>query len=517
MSVATTMENRELLQVAEAVAREKGIDREAVMEAMEQAIQVAGRRKYGHELNICAEIDRKTGAMQLYREREVVEEIEDPATQIELAEAQKIEPEIELAGVIRDELPPIDFGRIAAQTAKQVVMQKVRDAERDVQFDEYKDRIGEVINGVVKRVEYGNVIVELGRVEAIIPRRDTIPREMFRQGERVRAYVSDVRRERTGPQIFLSRTHPMFMARLFAQEVPEIYDGIIEIKAVARDPGSRAKICVLSHDGNIDPVGSCVGVRGSRVQAVISELQGERIDIIQWTADPAQLAVKLLAPAEVAKVVLDENANRMACVVPEEQLSQAIGRRGQNVRLASQILGWEIDVMTEEEESTKRAEEFATVSALFIDALNVEDVIGELLAAEGFRRVEDVAYAPVEDIAEIEGFDEEIAQELIQRAKDYLTEREDELKGKWEALGVSQELADLPGMTAELMVALGEKEIKTLDDLADLAHDEFEELLPESGLSGTEVDALIMGARAHWFEDEETDKEGDEPQSGTAA
>ena len=346
MQTSVTYARPELLQVADTVARDKGIDRDEVLQAMEQAIQKAGRSKYGQEYDIRAEIDRKNGEIRLMRFREVKDPVENEATQIPLGEAKRLNPEAEVGDFITDPLPPIDFGRIAAQTAKQVIVQKVRDAERQRQYSEYKDRVGEIVNGLVKRVEFGNVIVDLGRAEAILRRDELLPRESFRQGERVRAYIYDVRQEVRGPQIFLSRTHPQFMAKLFAQEVPEIYDGIIEIKSVARDPGSRAKIAVISNDSGIDPVGACVGMRGSRVQAVVAELQGEKIDIIPWSQDPATFVVNALAPAEVAKVVMDEEQRRIEVVVPDEQLSLAIGRRGQNVRLASQLTGWDIDILT---------------------------------------------------------------------------------------------------------------------------------------------------------------------------
>ncbi|MCC7260513.1 MAG: transcription termination/antitermination protein NusA [Alphaproteobacteria bacterium] len=509
MAQAATIENREILQIADAVAREKGIDREAVLDAMENAVQVAGRRKYGHELDIRSEIDRKTGAMHLFRQLEVVDVVEDSATQITVAQAKAMgQADAEVGQVLLDPLPPIDFGRIAAQTAKQVIIQKVRDAERDQQFEEFKNRKGDLIYGVVKRVEFGNVVVDLGAAEAIIQRNESIPRENFKQGDRIRAYILDVRREKSGPQIFLSRTHPMFLAKLFAQEVPEIYDGIIEIKAVARDPGSRAKICVISHDSNIDPVGSCVGVRGSRVQAVINELQGERIDIIPWTENVAQLIISSLQPAEVSKVVVNEAAHRLDVVVAEEQLSLAIGRRGQNVRLASQISGWNVDIMTEDQESTRRADEFNNASRLLIEALNVEDVIGELLASEGFVSVEEVAYIDLEDLADIEGFDMDVATELQKRARDFLEEKEQAFKKKCEELGISDEMLEFPHMTQEILMALVEGGIKSRDDLADLARDEFRELVPAAGLSDAQIDEIIMAARAHWFEGDEAAQDG---------
>src|SRR5689334_22075281 len=420
MESTTTYARPELLQVADTVARDKGIDKDEVLEAMEQAIQKAGRSKYGQEYDIRAEIDRRSGEIRLLRFREVADPIENEATQISLAEAKRLNPDAELGDFITDPLPPIDFGRIAAQTAKQVIVQKVRDAERQRQYNEYKDRVGEIVNGLAKRVEFGNVIVDLGRAEAILRRDELLPRESFRQGERVRAYIYDVRQEPRGPQIFLSRTHPQFMAKLFAQEVPEIYDGIIEIRAVARDPGSRAKIAVISNDSGIDPVGACVGMRGSRVQAVVGELQGEKIYIIPWSPDPATFVVNALAPAEVAKVVMDEEQRRIEVVVPDDQLSLAIGRRGQNVRLASQLTGWDIDIMTEAEESERRTEEFRTRSQLFIEALDVDDVIAHLLVTEGFTTVEEIAYVAVDELAEIEGFDEDTANEIQTRARDYL-------------------------------------------------------------------------------------------------
>ncbi|MEK7730620.1 MAG: transcription termination factor NusA, partial [Planctomycetota bacterium] len=493
----------ELLQVADAVARDKGIDREEVLEAMEQAIQKAGRSKYGHEHDIRAEIDRRTGEIHLTRHTEVVEVVENEATQVTLATASRKNPGAKIGDFLVDPLPPIEFGRIAAQTAKQVIVQKVREAERERQHEEYKDRIGEVVNGIVKRVEYGNVIVDLSRAEALLRRDETIPREHFNTGDRVRAYIMDVREEPRGPQIFLSRTHPQFMAKLFAQEVPEIYDGIIEIKAVARDPGSRAKIAVLSNDSSIDPVGACVGMRGSRVQAVVGELQGEKIDIIQWSADPATFIVNALAPAEVAKVVLDEERRRIEVVVPDEQLSLAIGRRGQNVRLASQISGWDIDILTEAEESERRQEEVRSRSKLFIDVLDVDEVIAHLLVAEGFQTLEDVAFVPVEDLAEIEGFEMEVAAELRQRARDYIAKRDEELEKKRKELGVTDEVAAVEGMTPVLLAALGEKGVKTLDDLGDLAGDELLEIAPGGTLTADKANAMIMAARAHWFPEAE--------------
>jgi N utilization substance protein A len=415
-----------------------------------------------------------------------------------------MDPEKKLGDFLVEELPPIDFGRIAAQTAKQVIVQKVREAERKRQFEEFKGRKGEIVNGLVKRVEFGNVTVDLSRAEALLRRDELLPREAFRVGDRVRALVLDVREEARGPQIFLSRTHPTFMAKLFAQEVPEIYDGIIEIKAVARDPGSRAKIAVISNDSSIDPVGACVGMRGSRVQAVVGELQGEKIDIIPWSQDPATFVVNALAPAEVAKVVLDEETHRIEVVVPDDQLSLAIGRRGQNVRLASQLTGWDIDILTEAEESERRSEEFRSRSQMFMDSLDVDDVIAHLLVTEGFATVEDVAFIPVEDLAAIEGFDEEVAEELRQRAQAWLEQQNEKLSQRRRELGVSEELATVEGLTPGMLVTLGEAGVKTLDDLADLSTDELVDkkdgILRSHDLGRAEAEAMIMAARAHWFE-----------------
>jgi N utilization substance protein A len=503
MQAQASFPRPELLQVADTVARDKGIDRDEVLQAMEQAIQKAGRSKYGQEYDIRAEIDRKSGEIRLMRFREVADPVENDATQIPLADAKRLNPEAEVGDFITDPLPPIDFGRIAAQTAKQVIVQKVRDAERQRQFNESKDRVGEIVNGLVKRVEFGNVIVDLGRAEAILRRDELLPRESFRQGERVRAYIYDVRQEVRGPQIFLSRTHPQFMAKLFAQEVPEIYDGIIEIRAVARDPGSRAKIAVISNDSGIDPVGACVGMRGSRVQAVVAELQGEKIDIIPWSQDPATFVVNALAPAEVAKVVMDEEQRRIEVVVPDDQLSLAIGRRGQNVRLASQLTGWDIDILTEAEESERRQEEFRTRSKMFIEALDVDDVIAHLLVTEGFTSVEEVAFVPLNELAGIEGFDETVAGELQQRGRVFLEAQNVILEAKRKELGVSDDIAALAGMTPALLVAIGEKGIKTRDDLADLAGDELIEMVGTAAkLELEEANVIIMAARAHWFADE---------------
>ncbi|MFT5182606.1 MAG: N utilization substance protein A, partial [Alphaproteobacteria bacterium] len=508
-----------MLAVAEAVARDKGIEREEVLEAMEQAIQKAGRSKYGPEHDIRVTIARDTGHISLARYREVVEEIEDEHTQLTLDQAHLEKEDAVIGEFLIDDLPPIDFGRIAAQTAKQVIVQRVRDAERERQYEEYKDRSGEIINGLVKRVEYGNVTVDLGRGEAILRRDESLPRENFRTGDRVRAYIYDVRREPRGPQIFLTRTRPEFMKALFAQEVPEIYDGIIEIRSAARDPGSRAKIAVISKDGSIDPVGACVGMRGSRVQAVVGELQGEKIDIIPWSPDTATFVVNALAPAEVTKVVLDEDAHKIEVVVPDEQLSLAIGRRGQNVRLASMLSGWDIDILTEEEESRRRQEEFNTRSQIFIEALDVEDVIAHLLVTEGFASVEEVAFVPLEDLSTIEGFDDDISEELQARARTWLEERDTALDAERKKLGVEDAVIGMQRLSLSQIVLLGSKGTRTVDDIAGLTPDELRFLLMEietevkvddlwemsesdvsrlvrhSPLHGDEANAIIMAAR----------------------
>ncbi len=498
----TAVSRPELLLVADAVAREKSIDREEVIEAMEQAIQKAGRAKYGSEKDIRATIDRKTGDVRLSRWTEAVEVVENEETQIPVHIARKFQPDIQVGGHLVDPLPPIDFGRIAAQTAKQVIVQRVREYERKKQFEEFKDRIGEIVNGLVKRTEYGNLMVELGRAEALLRRDELIPRESFRNGDRVRAYIYDVREEPRGPQIFLSRTHPAFLAKLFAQEVPEIYDGIIEIKAVSRDPGSRAKMAVISRDSSIDPVGACVGMRGSRVQAVVQELQGEKIDIIPWSSQAPTFVVNALAPAEVTKVVMDEEAGRVEVVVPDEQLSLAIGRRGQNVRLASQLTRWDIDILTEAEESERRQEEYRRRTSIFVDALDVDDMIAGLLVTEGFTSIEELAFTPQDELADIEGFDEAVAAELISRADLFLQRRDTEMDEKRRELGVSDEVAATEGLTLAMLVQLGEKGVKTLDDLADLAGDELVEIVGADAMDEEAANAIVMSARAHWFESE---------------
>ncbi|MEA2953107.1 MAG: transcription termination/antitermination protein NusA [Alphaproteobacteria bacterium] len=513
--MAVSANRLELLQIADAVAREKSIDRGIVIAAMEDAIQKAARSRYGSETEVRAEINPKTGEMRLSRLMLVADQVENDSIHISLEEAKRRNPAAQVGDYIAEALPPLEYGRIAAQSAKQVIVQKVREAERDRQYQEYKDRIGDIVNGIVKRVEYGNVVVDLGRGEAIVRRDEMLPREVFRNGDRIRAYIYDVRREPRGPQIFLSRTHPQFMAKLFAQEVPEIYDGIVEVKAVARDPGSRAKIAVVSRDSSVDPVGACVGMRGSRVQAVVNELQGEKIDIIPWSPDIATFVVNALAPAEVAKVVLDEDRERIEVVVPDAQLSLAIGRRGQNVRLASQLTGWDIDILTEQEESEHRQAEFENRTRIFMDALNVDEVVGQLLASEGFTSVEELALIDEKEISGIEGFDEDTARELQTRARDYLSQQEAELDGKRQELGVEDALKEVPGVTLKMMVKLGENGIKTVEDLADCATDDLAGwterkdaettkhpgILDGFEMTREDIEALIMQARvkAGWI------------------
>jgi transcription termination/antitermination protein NusA len=513
--MAVSANRLELLQIADAVAREKSIDRMIVIASMQDAIEKAAKTRYGAETEIRAEINPKTGELRLWRLLEVVEVVEETGKQIELNAAIARNGAAKLGDFVTEPLPPIEFGRIAAQSAKQVIVQKVRDAERERMYDEYINRVGEIVNGTVKRVEYGNVIVDLGRGEAIIRRDELIPREMYRYGDRVRAYIYDVRREQRGPQIFLSRTHPQFMAKLFMQEVPEIYDGIITIRSIARDPGSRAKIAVTSNDSSIDPVGACVGMRGSRVQAVVGELQGEKIDIIPWTENIADLVVSALQPADVAKVVLDEQAEKIEVVVPDEQLSLAIGRRGQNVRLASQLIGWDIDILTEQEESERRQKEFTERSALFMQALDVDEMVAQLLASEGFSSVEQLAYIDVSEIASIQGFDEETAAELQQRANDYLAAIEKANDEERIALGVADELYEIQGLNAAMLVALGKEDIKTVEDFAGCAADDlvgwterkdgevkrFDGTFKEFPVSREEAEDMILNARlkAGWI------------------
>jgi transcription termination/antitermination protein NusA len=516
--MAAVAANRtELLQIADAVARDKSIDRSVVLAAMEEAMQKAAKARYGSENEIKVEIDPKTGETHVSRYLHVVELVDNDKIEISMEDARARNPAAQVGDIIAETLPPFDYSRISSQAAKQVIVQKVRDAERERQYEEYKDRIGEIIHGIVKRSEFGSVVVDLGKAEGVVRRDEMIPRENFRTGDRIRAYIYDVRRETRGPQIFLSRSHPQFMVRLFAQEVPEIYDSIIEIRAVARDPGSRAKIAVISKDSSIDPVGACVGMRGVRVQAVVQELQGERIDIIPWSQEPATFIVNALAPAEVSKVVLDEDTHRVEVVVPDEQLSLAIGRRGQNVRLASQLTGWQIDILTEAEESERRQKEFSERTTLFMEALDADETLAQLLASEGFAEVEDVAYVPIDELASVEGIDEETAHDLQSNALEYIDKRNRELNEKRLALGVADEVLEVEGVTPAIAVALGEAEVKTLEDLAGCATDDllgyyetnkdkervrFPGSLEEFNLSPADANVIIMNARvkAGWIE-----------------
>lgn len=520
MAVTGISANRlELLSIADAVAREKNIDREIVIEAIEEAIQKGAKSRYGAHHDIRAQIDHKTGELSLTRHVTIVADDWEPEDELEefndsamvrLRDALKRDAEAEVGKEYVEILPPFEFGRVQTQMARQVVTGKVREAERANQYEEFKDRVGEIVNGTVKRVEYGNTIVDLGRGEGIMRRDQSIPREVFNVGDRVRTYIYDVRPEAKGPQVMLSRAHPGFMAKLFAQEVPEVYDGVIEIRAAARDAGSRAKMAVLSNDSSIDPVGACVGMRGSRVQAVVAELQGEKIDIIQWNEDEPTFIVNALAPAEVAKVVLDEEADRVEVVVPDEQLSLAIGRRGQNVRLASQLTGWQIDIITESQDSERRQREFAERTALFQEALDVDETIAQLLVTEGFATVEDLAFVEAYEISEIEGFDEDTAEELQTRAREHLERQAAELDAKRVALGVEDGVLEVPGVTAAIAVALGEGGVKTVEDLADLATDEIRGgyevrggervkvpgVLESFNLSQEDAEMLILQARA---------------------
>ncbi|WP_188064941.1 transcription termination factor NusA [Sphingobium sp. KCTC 72723] len=524
MANAISANRAELIAIANSVASEKMIDKAIVIEAMEDAIQRAARARYGAENDIRAKLDPETGDLRLWRVVEVVDVVEDYFKQVDIKAAQKLKKDAIVGDFIVDPLPPIDLGRIDAQSAKQVIFQKVRDAERERQHEEYKDRVGEIITGVVKSVEFGHVVVNLGRAEGVIRRDQQIPREVVRVGDRIRSVVLNVRRENRGPQIFLSRAHPEFMKKLFAQEVPEIYDGVITIMAAARDPGSRAKIGVISRDGSIDPVGACVGMKGSRVQAVVQEMQGEKIDIIPWSEDTATFVVNALQPAQVSRVVIDEEEERIEVVVPDDQLSLAIGRRGQNVRLASQLTGKAIDIMTEADASEKRQKEFVSRSELFQNELDVDETLSQLLVAEGFGELEEVAYVSIDELASIEGFDDDLAGELQSRALEALERREAASREERQAMGVEDALAEMPHLTEAMLVTLGKAGIKTLDDLADLATDELVQkkridqrrrksesnasedkggVLAAYGLSDEQGNEIIMAARAHWFQDEE--------------
>lgn len=487
-----------LIQVADVVAREKNIERDEVLGAMEDAIQKVGKTKYGHENDIRAHIDPKSGDITLARYREVVEEIENPHTQVSLSDAQPLKPGAVVGDFVVDILPPVEFGRVAAQSARQIISQRVREVERMHQYLAYKDRIGEVVTGIVKRVEFGNYLLDIGRTEAILQKDHIIPREVFRPGDRVRAYILNVTREGRGPQVILSRTDARFMAMLFQQEVPEIAEGIIEIVSVARDPGSRAKIAVRVKDSSLDPVGACVGIRGSRIQAIITELQGEKIDIVVWSESIPTYVINALAPAEISKVVLDEEKGQVEVVVSAEQLSMAIGRRGQNVKLATTLTGLNINIISEAEEAEKRAEKFKNQSKMFIEALDVDEVIAHLLTAEGFVTPQEVAEADIQELMSIEGFDEELATELQNRAKHFVKSFAKKLAEQIDAMGIDNDLKTFPGLTPEMLIELGNLEVKTLDDFADLASDELVDIL-EDKISLDEANAMILAARAHWY------------------
>ncbi|WP_412551391.1 transcription termination factor NusA [Shimia sp. MIT910701] len=467
----TSANQLELLQTAEAVAREKMIDPGLVVEAMEESLARAAKSRYGAEMDIRVSIDRKTGKATFTRVRTVVadEELENYQAEFTVEQAKQYMENPEIGQQFIEEVPPVEMGRIAAQSAKQVILQKVREAERDRQYEDFKDRAGTIINGAVKREEFGNVIVDVGGAEAVLRRNDKIGRESYRSGDRVRAYIKEVRREPRGHQIFLSRTAPEFMAELFKMEVPEIYDGIIDIKAVARDPGSRAKIAVISHDGSIDPVGACVGMRGSRVQAVVNELQGEKIDIIPWNEDQPTFLVNALQPAEVSKVVLDEEAGKIEVVVPDEQLSLAIGRRGQNVRLASQLTALDIDIMTEAEESERRQKEFEERTKLFMETLDLDEFFAQLLVSEGFTNLEEVAYVEIDELLVIDGVDEGTAGELQARARDYIDAQNKAALDAARELGVQDSLVAFEGLTPQMIEALAKDGVLNLEDFATCA------------------------------------------------
>jgi N utilization substance protein A len=527
----TSANQLELLQTAEAVAREKMIDPSLVVEAMEESLARAAKSRYGAEMDIRVSIDRKTGKATFTRVRTVVdeEELENYQAEFTVEQAKQYLDDPKVGDTFVEEVPPVEMGRIAAQSAKQVILQKVREAERDRQFEEFKDRAGTIINGMVKREEYGNVIVDVGRGEAVLRRNEKIGRESYRPNERIRCYIKDVRREQRGPQIFLSRTAPEFMAELFKMEVPEIYDGIIEIKAVARDPGSRAKIAVISYDNSIDPVGACVGMRGSRVQAVVNELQGEKIDIIPWNEDQPTFLVNALQPAEVTKVVLDEEAERIEVVVPDEQLSLAIGRRGQNVRLASQLTNLDIDIMTEEEESARRQAEFEERTKLFVATLDLDEFFAQLLVSEGFTSLEEVAYVEVDELLVIDGVDEDTASELQARARDFLDAQNRKALEHARELGVEDSLVNFEGLTPQMIEALAEDGVKTLEDFATCADWELaggwttvdgervkdEGVLEKFDVSLEEAQSLVMTARISlgWVDPADLEQEEEDPEA----
>lgn len=488
--------NSEILQIAESVAREKGITIDIVLTAMENAIQVAGRRKYGHEQNIKADISHKNGEIKLYKVLDVVETVQDTFTEISLSDAKEKNPSYKIGDQVFEPLPPIDLGRVAAQSAKQVIVQKVKEAERDKQYEDFKDRVGEILGGIVKRIEFGEIVVDLGRTEAVIKKDQQIKTELFKINDRVKAYVKDVSKQNRGPQIFLSRTDNMFLAKLMEMEIPEVYEGQIEIKAISRDPGSKAKVAVYSSDPTIDAVGSCIGMRGARVKAITNELSGEKIDVILWSKDLAQYIVSSMTPAEISKVVIHEDRKAVEIVVPTEQFSIAVGRRGQNVRLASQLTGWHIEVMTEEQESKRRVEEFNSTTDIFMERLEVEEVIAQLLVSEGYTTLDQIAFAEISAISSIEGFDENLATEIKNRAISYVEKKNEELLAKLEHLGVDQELLDTLGLPLDQLLLLAESGIKTLEDLAELNVKEFRQILPELQATDSDIESVIELAKS---------------------
>lgn len=505
--------NSEIIQIVDSVARERGIPKADLIQALEQAYQIAGRKKYGAEHNIRAKIDQNTGEIKLYRVMTVVEEPENLFTDIAPKDALHLDPSVEIGGEILEELPPIELGRVAAQTAKQVIIQKVGEAERAKQYQDYKDRKGDIINGTVKRIEYGNIIVDIGRAEGVLRRDQQISAESFKVGDRIKAYVLDVRPETKGPQIFLSRTDSQFLVKLFEIEVPEIYDNVIEIRAVAREPGSKAKIAVYAADTGIDPVGSCVGVKGARVRAITNELSGEKIDVVVWNKNVAQYVINAMTPAEISKIVFDEDRGRVEAIVPDDQLSIAVGKRGQNVRLASKITGWTIDVLTEEQESKRRSEEFTNTTALFMKELQVEEVIAQLLSAEGYNSIYQIASSDDDVLASIEGFDKELVEELKNRAINYIEAQNEEIIDKLEKLGVEQELIDTLTLQPEYILKLAEYGVKTIEDLGEMTLREFREIVPDTAISKDEIIQLIEYAKNYAKEDSSGDKSSNDSES----
>ncbi|MDN3030512.1 MAG: transcription termination factor NusA [Candidatus Tisiphia sp.] len=487
--------NIEILQIIESVAREKNLPKEALLSAMEQAVQAAGRKKYGNEHNIKAEINRKNGNISLFRVLNVVDNVEDHFTQISLNDAIEKKDDAKIGDEIYELLPPIDLGRVAAQTAKQIIIQRVSETEREKQYEDFKDKKGEILNGIVKRIEFNNIIVDLGRAEAIIKKDQLIRGENFKVNDRIKAYVQDVRLVSKGPLIFLSRSDDQMLIKLLELEIPEIYDNVIELRAIARDPGSKAKVAVFASDSSIDPIGSCVGIKGNRIRAITNELNGEKVDIILWSKDIAQFIMNALAPAEIAKIVIDEDKNMVDVVVSQDNLSLAIGRRGQNVRLASKLTGWNINIMTEDQESKRRSDEFRSATELFMESLDVEEVIAQLLSAQGFTSLEQLASSKIETLMNIEGFEEELAAEIIERSINYVNAKNEKIIIKLENLGVEQELIDILDLQPEFILKLAEYGIKTIEDLGELTVNEFKSLVPNSNMADNDIELLIRTAR----------------------